>query len=57
MNPRMWEHPRTRENVRILAEDGVEVIGPAPGWLSEGEVGTGRMSEPADILLAANALL
>jgi phosphopantothenoylcysteine decarboxylase/phosphopantothenate--cysteine ligase len=57
MNPRMWEHPRTRANRRVLEEDGVRVVGPAPGWLSEGEVGIGRMSEPAEILAAADALL
>ncbi len=57
MNVRMWENPRTRRNVRVLEEDGVHLVGPASGWLSEGEVGPGRMSEPGAILEAMNPLL
>jgi phosphopantothenoylcysteine decarboxylase / phosphopantothenate---cysteine ligase len=46
MNTRMWEHPATQANARILRERGVELIGPEAGELAEGEVGAGRMAEP-----------
>lgn len=57
MNTRMWEHPATRANVALLRERGVQLIGPVAGELAEGEVGVGRMAEPADIVAAALALL
>src|SRR3954471_21251945 len=43
MNPRMWAHAATQANVRMLAERGVELIGPEAGELAEGESGIGRM--------------
>ena len=57
MNVRMWEHPATRENAERLRARGVEVIGPEAGELAEGEVGTGRMSEPDAILAHCRRLL
>ncbi len=51
MNTRMWEHPATRENVRLLAERGVRVIAPESGkmaWDTEG-VGAGRLPEPGPL--------
>jgi phosphopantothenoylcysteine decarboxylase/phosphopantothenate--cysteine ligase len=50
MNTRMWEHPATREHVAVLRERGVGLVGPETGPLAEGEVGTGRMSEPEVIV-------
>ena len=49
MNRQMWEHPATRRNVRQLAEDGVALLGPAAGEQACGEIGEGRMLEPADL--------
>lgn len=49
MNVRMWEHAATQENVRILRERGVEILGPDAGELAEGETGSGRMTEPQAI--------
>ena len=46
MNARMWEHPATQANVRVLAERGVELVGPDEGDLAEGERGLGRMASP-----------
>src|SRR5215210_8981587 len=46
MNPRMWLHPAVQENARLLAERGVELIGPDEGETAEGELGVGRMAEP-----------
>ena len=57
MNVRMWEHPGTQENVRLLRERGVQLVGPEEGELAEGEHGAGRMSEPDAILARARALL
>ncbi len=57
MNVRMWEHPATQANVRLLVERGVELIGPAEGELAEGETGLGRMTEPEDIFARCNVLL
>ena len=57
MNARMWEHPATQGNVRLLRERGVELIGPEYGELAEGESGTGRMSEPEAIFARCRELL
>jgi phosphopantothenoylcysteine decarboxylase/phosphopantothenate--cysteine ligase len=57
MNTRMWEHPATQANARLLRERGVELIGPEAGELAEGEVGAGRMSEPAAIAARIEELL
>jgi phosphopantothenoylcysteine decarboxylase/phosphopantothenate--cysteine ligase len=53
MNPRMWAHPATRRNVDQLRQDGVLFVGPEEGEMAEaGEVGIGRLAEPAAILAA-----
>jgi phosphopantothenoylcysteine decarboxylase/phosphopantothenate--cysteine ligase len=57
MNHRMWQHPATQANVATLRARGIEVIGPAPGELAEGEEGLGRMSEPEEIHARIEALL
>ena len=57
MNTRMWEHPATQANARLLRERGVQMIGPEAGELAEGEVGAGRMSEPAAIAARIEELL
>jgi len=57
MNTRMWDAPPTRANVEKLVARGVQVIGPAEGYLACGTVGEGRMIEPAEILDAAVEIL
>jgi phosphopantothenoylcysteine decarboxylase / phosphopantothenate---cysteine ligase len=57
MNVRMWEHPATQENLWLLRERGVELIGPEEGELAEGETGPGRMTEPEEILARCRVLL
>lgn len=52
MNARMWEHPATQRNLQQLRQDGVRLIEPASGVLACGEVGAGKMAEPATILEA-----
>ena len=58
MNDRMYHHPATQANLALLAERGVIVVGPATGELaSHGERGTGRMSEPAELIAAVETAL
>jgi phosphopantothenoylcysteine decarboxylase / phosphopantothenate---cysteine ligase len=57
MNPRMWAHRATRENVAKLRERGVVLVGPDEGELAEGEWGVGRMSEPGEIFARVEAIL
>jgi len=57
MNPRMWAHPATRENVARLRERGVVLVGPDEGELAEGEWGVGRMSEPEEIFRRVEAII
>jgi phosphopantothenoylcysteine decarboxylase/phosphopantothenate--cysteine ligase len=52
MNWAMNEHPATVENLRVLAERGVEVLPTEPGELACGEEGSGRMASPDVIRLA-----
>ena len=57
MNVEMWAHAATRRNVAQLKADGVRMVGPDAGDLACGEVGAGRMAEPADIVAAIEAVL
>jgi phosphopantothenoylcysteine decarboxylase/phosphopantothenate--cysteine ligase len=57
MHTEMWEHPATRRNVTVLAEDGIHLVGPVPGPLAGGDEGMGRMAEPESILEAVVAAL
>ena len=53
MNQQMWCDRATADNVDLLASRGVKVIGPAAGEQACGDVGPGRMEEPATIASAA----
>jgi phosphopantothenoylcysteine decarboxylase / phosphopantothenate---cysteine ligase len=50
MNVEMWQNAATQRNAEALRADGVQVVGPASGGQACGELGMGRMTEPADIL-------
>jgi len=52
MHSGMWIHPATVENLRVLKDRGVGVVGPVGGPLAAGDEGVGRMSEPEDIVAA-----
>ena len=56
MSESMWGKPAVQRNVNRLREDGCHFIGPSSGWLSGRASGEGRMSEPNEILEAAEAL-
>jgi phosphopantothenoylcysteine decarboxylase/phosphopantothenate--cysteine ligase len=51
MNREMWAHPATQRNVAQLHADGTVLLGPDRGAQACGEMGEGRMNEPADLLL------
>jgi len=50
MNQQMWRNPATQANVALLSERGIQLLGPAEGDQACGEVGPGRMLEPAQLL-------
>ena len=49
MNRQMWQHPAVQRNVGQLRADGATILGPAHGEQACGEVGPGRMLEPAEL--------
>ncbi|MDE0590342.1 bifunctional phosphopantothenoylcysteine decarboxylase/phosphopantothenate--cysteine ligase CoaBC [Halocynthiibacter sp. C4] len=57
MNVRMWTHPATQRNIDTLKADGLAFVGPNEGDMACGEFGPGRMSEPLEIVAAAEAML
>ena len=56
MNVRMWVHEATQENMAVLNDRGVNIIGPDEGDMACGEYGMGRMSEPDAITIAIKKL-
>ncbi len=57
MSASMWSKPAVQRNVTRLREDGCQLVGPGEGWLSCRVSGQGRMSEPDEILAAAEPLI
>ena len=57
MNNGMWKAPTTQANMATLRDRGVHVVGPGSGYLACGDVDTGRMSEPEDIVEAVCEVL
>ena len=57
MHTEMWEQPSVQENLAVLAQRGVAIVGPAEGPLAGGDSGPGRMSEPEEIVAAVEAVL
>ena len=57
MNTEMWNKPAFQRNLKQIAADGIQIIEPGSGWLSCGQVGPGRMAEPAEIFARINELL
>jgi phosphopantothenoylcysteine decarboxylase/phosphopantothenate--cysteine ligase len=50
MDGGMYAHPATQANLAILAERGVQVLGPATGRMASGLTGPGRLLEPEELL-------
>ena len=57
MHTEMWEHPSVRANLATLTGRGVSVVPPEEGRLAGGDLGSGRMAEPATIVAAVLAQL
>ncbi|MDQ1476024.1 MAG: phosphopantothenoylcysteine decarboxylase / phosphopantothenate---cysteine ligase [Actinomycetota bacterium] len=49
MHTEMWEHPAVQENLSTLRRRGVHVLDPEEGRLAGGDVGAGRLADPARI--------
>ena len=57
MNVEMWRHAATQANLAVLRSRGVEIIDPDEGYQACGEIGVGRLAEPAYIVSRALAIL
>ena len=57
MNQQMWAHPAVQQNMAVLQQRGVGLLGPEQGEQACGDVGAGRMSEPVALADAALATL
>lgn len=59
MNQQMWANSATQENIDVLKQRGITMIGPDSGSQACGESGVGRMAEPQQIvdqLKASNSI-
>ena len=50
MNQAMWSDPGTQSNLQLLRDRSYQIFGPAEGEQACGDVGLGRMLEPAELL-------
>jgi len=57
MNVAMWESAAVQRNIVTLEADGYHTVGPIPGELACGVMGSGKMAEPETILEALEILL
>jgi len=56
MNKHMWENAATQKNLQQLREQAVHIFGPTAGYQACGDVGEGRMEDPATLCTMASAL-
>lgn len=57
MNEKMWDHPATQSNLRILRERGTRIVEVGTGDLACGYLGRGRMAALEAILAAVEESL
>lgn len=57
MHTEMWEHPAVQDNIALLRARGVTVVDPQSGRLAGGDLGAGRLADPATVLAAVCAVL
>lgn len=57
MHTEMWEHPSVQDNLDTLRRRGVHILEPESGRLAGGDIGHGRLADPARIVAAAVAIL
>jgi len=56
MNQQMWANSATQANLAILKKNGVKIFGPGEGSQACGEIGPGRMLEPAELVTMSSEL-
>jgi phosphopantothenoylcysteine decarboxylase/phosphopantothenate--cysteine ligase len=56
MHTEMWEHPAVQANITTLRSRGVHIVEPESGRLAGGDVGAGRLADPATIVARVEAL-
>ncbi|TCT15926.1 phosphopantothenoylcysteine decarboxylase/phosphopantothenate--cysteine ligase [Bibersteinia trehalosi] len=57
MNQQMYKRSAVQENLQKVREQGVLTVGPNSGFQACGDVGEGRMSEPAEIFAEIQQIL
>ncbi|HYH52265.1 MAG TPA: bifunctional phosphopantothenoylcysteine decarboxylase/phosphopantothenate--cysteine ligase CoaBC [Acidimicrobiia bacterium] len=57
MHTEMWEHPAVQDNLSLLRRRGVHIVDPESGRLAGGDIGAGRLADPARIVETAAAIL
>ena len=57
MHTEMWEHPAVQHNLATLRSRGVVVVPPEDGRLAGGDVGSGRLADPATIVATVLEIL
>jgi len=57
MHTEMWEHPSVVDNIATLRARGVRIVEPESGRLAGGDIGAGRLADPATIVAAAERVL
>lgn len=50
MHTNMWNNAAVQENVNVLKERGIKIIGPAEGSLCDGSVGAGHIADSEEII-------
>ncbi|MDO8706481.1 MAG: bifunctional phosphopantothenoylcysteine decarboxylase/phosphopantothenate--cysteine ligase CoaBC [Sulfuricaulis sp.] len=56
MNQQMWNNNATQSNLAAVNKNGIKIFGPGEGSQACGEVGPGRMLEPADLVTLTSEL-
>ena len=57
MHTEMWEHPSVVDNIATLRARGVHIVEPESGRLAGGDIGAGRLADPATIVAVAEQVL
>ncbi|MBE0363074.1 phosphopantothenoylcysteine decarboxylase / phosphopantothenate--cysteine ligase [Pseudoalteromonas ulvae UL12] len=57
MNQQMWAHSATQANLLTLKQRGISIWGPASGEQACGDIGSGRMLEPNELVELCNQAL
>lgn len=57
MHTEMWEHPAVQDNLSLLRRRGVHIVDPESGRLAGGDIGAGRLADPARVVEAAADIL